>query len=87
MTRRAYAPVTGTPHPYGSKAANGCAAAGQQRENAESEGKEDTGMSDKSGYVGRIKNGGTQVVKAPNQQTDAKKGVIHTGSDLRTGKK
>lgn len=44
-------------------------------------------MSDKSGYVGRIKNGGTQVVKAPNQQTDAKKGVIHTGSDLRTGKK
>lgn len=31
-------------------------------------------MSDKSGYVGRIKNGGTQVVKAPNQQTDAKKG-------------
>lgn len=61
--------------------------AGQQRENAESEGKEDAGMSDKSGYVGRIKNGGTQVVKAPNQQTDAKKGIIHTGSDLRTGKK
>lgn len=61
--------------------------AGQQRENAESEGKEDAGMSDKSGYVGRIRNGGTQVVKAPNQQTDAKKGVIHTGSDLRTGKK
>ncbi len=57
------------------------------RENAESEGKEDADMSDKSGYVGRIKNGGTQVVKAPNQQTDAKKGVIHTGSDLRTGKK
>ena len=28
-------------------------------------------MSDKSGYVGRIKNGGTQVVKAPNQQTTA----------------
>ena len=44
-------------------------------------------MSDKSGYVGRIKNGGTQVVKAPNQPTDAKKGVVHTGSDLRTGKK
>ena len=58
--------------------------AGQQRENAESEGKEDAGMSDKSGYVGRIKNGGTQVVKAPNQQTDAKKGVVHTGSDLRS---
>ena len=44
-------------------------------------------MSEKSGYVGRIKNGGTQVVKAPNQQTNAKKGTVHTGGDLRTGKK
>lgn len=44
-------------------------------------------MSEKSGYVGRIKNGGTQVVKALNQQTDAKKGTVKTGSDLRTGKK
>lgn len=44
-------------------------------------------MSEKSGYVSRIKNGGTQVVKAPNQQTDAKKGTVKTGSDLRTGKK
>lgn len=44
-------------------------------------------MSDKSGYIGRIKNGGTQVVKAPVQHTDGKKGVVKTGSDLRTGKK
>lgn len=44
-------------------------------------------MSEKSGYVGRIKNGGTQVVKAPNQQIDAKKGTVKTGGDLRTGKK
>lgn len=44
-------------------------------------------MSDKSGYVGRIKNSGTQVVKAPNQSTDPKKGTVKTGKDLRTGKK
>ena len=44
-------------------------------------------MSDKSGYVGRIKNGGTQVVKAPQQSTDPKKGTVKTGKDLRTGKK
>lgn len=45
-------------------------------------------MSDgKSGYVGRIKNGGTQIVKAPNQTTDGKKGTVKTGSDLRTGRK
>lgn len=41
----------------------------------------------KSGYIGRIKNGGTQVVKAPNQVKDQKKGVVKTGNDLRTGKK
>lgn len=40
-----------------------------------------------SGYIGRIKNGGSQVVKAPNQSTDSKKGTVHTGNDLRTGKK
>ena len=39
------------------------------------------------GYIGRIKNGGSQVVKAPNQSTDNKKGTVHTGKDLRTGKK
>lgn len=44
-------------------------------------------MSDKSGYIGRIKNGGTQIVRAPNQQTDGKKGTVRTGSDLRSGKK
>lgn len=42
---------------------------------------------DKKGYVGRIKNGGTQVVKAPNQITDPKKGTVKTGKDLRTGGK
>lgn len=44
-------------------------------------------MSEKSGYVGRIKNTGSQVVKAPNQTTTEKKGVVKTGKDLRTGKK
>lgn len=43
-------------------------------------------MSEK-GYAGRIKNGGTQIVKAPSQTTDQKKGTVKTGSDLRTGKK
>lgn len=44
-------------------------------------------MSEKSGYVGRIKNTGTQIVKAPNQSTTTPKGKVKTGSDLRTGKK
>lgn len=44
-------------------------------------------MSGKCGYTGRIKNGGTQVVKAPSQTVDPKKGTVKTGSDLRTGKK
>ena len=44
-------------------------------------------MSEKSGYVGRIKNGGSQVVKAPHQVKDKPKGTVKTGSDLRTGKK
>ena len=43
-------------------------------------------MKDKS-YVGSIKNSGTQVVKAPVQTTDAKKGTVKTGGDLRSGKK
>lgn len=44
-------------------------------------------MSNKSGYIGRIKNAGSQVVKAPNQITEPKKGTVKTGKDLRTGKK
>lgn len=44
-------------------------------------------MSNKNGYVGKIKNGGTQTVKAPQQITDPKKGTVKTGNDLRTGKK
>lgn len=42
---------------------------------------------EKKGYIGAIKNGGTQVVKAPHQITDSKKGTVKTGTDLRTGKK
>lgn len=44
-------------------------------------------MSDKSAYAGKIKNGGTQIVKAPMQITKAKKGTVRTGGDLRAGKK
>ena len=40
-----------------------------------------------NGYAGKIKNGGSQVVKAPNQSKDHKKSVVKTGNDLRTGKK
>ena len=40
----------------------------------------------KSAYIGKIKNGGTQNVKAPHQSTDAKKGTVKTGKDLRCGK-
>ena len=41
----------------------------------------------KSGYAGKIKNGGSQVVKAPSQTTDPKTGTVQKGNDLRTGKK
>ncbi len=41
-----------------------------------------------SAYAGKIKNAGSQVVKAPLQTTDgAKKATVKTGRDLRTGKK
>lgn len=40
-----------------------------------------------NGYIGKIRNTGSQVVQAPNQQTDGKKGTVKTGKDLRTGKK
>lgn len=40
-----------------------------------------------NGYNGKIKNTGSQVVKAPNSQTSSAKGnVVHRGTDLRTGK-
>lgn len=39
------------------------------------------------GYAGKIKNGGTQVVQAPKQTTDQKKGTAKKGGDLRAGKK
>jgi len=40
----------------------------------------------KSGYIGRIKNGGTQVVKAPSQHTGKGKSTVKTGGDLRGGR-
>lgn len=43
-------------------------------------------MADKSAYIGRIKNQGTQYVKAPNQTVAPKKGKVKTGKDLRSGK-
>lgn len=39
------------------------------------------------GYIGKIKNSGSQVVKAPNQITNQKKGTVKTGNDLRNGSK
>lgn len=44
-------------------------------------------MSNKSGYVGKIKNAGQQVVNAPNQVTNPKNGAVKTGKDLRMGSK
>lgn len=45
-------------------------------------------MAEQKGYIGRIKNGGSQVVKAPNQSTTGgKNGTVKTGKDLRTGNK
>lgn len=41
-----------------------------------------------NGYAGRIKNSGTQNVKAPYSNGGGSKGTVKiTGSDLRTGKK
>jgi len=38
-------------------------------------------------YVGKIKQGGVQTVKAPNAQAANKgKATVKTGTDLRTGK-
>lgn len=40
-----------------------------------------------NGYSGKIKNTGSQVVKAPNAASGGSKGnVVHHGTDLRTGK-
>ena len=35
-------------------------------------------------YAGRIKNKGSQEVKAPFQQQGTKKGIVKKGGDLRT---
>ena len=44
-------------------------------------------MADTKGYIGRISNGGSQVVQAPNAK-QAKKGraKVMRGTDLRNGK-
>ena len=42
---------------------------------------------EKKGYVGSIRNGGTQNVKAPNQVKSQGKGTVKKGKDLRCGKK
>lgn len=42
---------------------------------------------EKSGYIGKIRNGGSQNVKAPNQVKNQGKGTVKTGKDLRAGKK
>ena len=44
-------------------------------------------MADNKGYIGRIKNSGTQTVKAPHQSVPSKKATVKTGKDLRSGKK
>ena len=41
--------------------------------------------SNKSAYIGKIKNQGTQSVQAPHQTTAQKKGNVKTGRDLRMG--
>ena len=44
-------------------------------------------MDKEKGYVGRIKNAGAQVVKAPNQVKGSKgTSQVIRGTDLRTGK-
>ena len=40
---------------------------------------------EKKGYAGKIKQSGSQSVKAPAQITDPKKGTVIKGNDLRTG--
>lgn len=44
-------------------------------------------MSKNNGYIGKIKNSGSQVVKAPvNPGNKSGKGSVKKGNDLRTGK-
>lgn len=41
-----------------------------------------------SEYIGKIQNAGTQKVEAPHlNKSNAKKGTVQTGKDLRSGKK
>jgi len=36
-------------------------------------------------YAGKIQNSGAQIVKAPMQHTQAKRGTVQIGRDLRGG--
>lgn len=44
-------------------------------------------MKENWGYVGKIKNQGSQIVEAPMQTTPTKKATVKEGTDLRSGKK
>ena len=44
-------------------------------------------MSEKSAYIGKIANQGTQKVQAPHQTKPQNKGTVKTGGDLRAGGK
>lgn len=44
-------------------------------------------MAEKRPYVGGIKHTGSQFVSGPYANTDAKKGKVQKGNDLRTGGK
>lgn len=43
-------------------------------------------MDKKGGYIGRIKNQGSQVVKAPITGGSKGTGTVRSGDDLRKGK-
>lgn len=63
--------------------------AGEERKNPESPGKEEEHMANSTkGYIGKIGNGGAQVVEAPNAKQGKKgKTTVVRGGDLRTGKR
>ena len=41
---------------------------------------------DRNPFIGKISNGASQNIKAPNQIKSSKSGTVKTGTDLRTGK-
>ena len=58
---------------------------GNSGKNPETLGKEASVMAD-SPYIGKIKNGGSQVVKGNVGKASKGKSTVKSGSDLRTGK-